>query len=358
MEELMSRSFIINLLAFASVISQAAASTIPATIPVPPITDHHAQKKANIAEKPKIYLIASSSQYDESIIAQIRKTFDQEGYAIDTTYLDQNPTPLGYVNTDKIRAETLIKALTDNNVKYLWFVKGGSGALNLYPYLYANRKKVSASSPKILIGFSDVTVIHHYINNDINWPSIHGVLASYNKEMYELNKVEEISKYSSINEIFQTISGGVTYSGIEPMNLRAFEGGRGILNGGNLTLVQSLFSTRYEKKYSNKIMLLEDINVTYKQLDRMLHQLEYSKNFRPKAVIFGQFYEINAAQEEKELYRYVIQAFAKRVDYPVYYYPDFGHGTTNQPFILAQRVSISCNHNSRYCSLTQPPLTL
>ncbi|WP_235942342.1 LD-carboxypeptidase [Yersinia thracica] len=354
----MSRSFIIKLLMLASVTSRATASIIPATIPDIPIPDHHSQKKTHFAAKPKIYLIASSSQYDESIIAQIRKTFGQEGYAIDTTYLDQNPTPLGYVNTDKIRAETLIKALTDNNVKYLWFVKGGSGALNLYPYLYANRKKISASLPKILIGFSDVTVIHHYINNDINWPSIHGILASYNQEMYELNKAEEISKYSSINEIFQTINGGVTYSGIEPMNLRAFEGSRGILNGGNLTLVQSLFSTRYEKKYSNKIMLLEDTNVTYKQLDRTLHQLEYSKNFRPKAVIFGQFYEINADQKEQELYRYVIQAFAKRVDYPVYYYPNFGHGTTNQPFILSQRASISCHNNSRYCSLTQPPLAL
>lgn len=75
-------------------------------------------------EKTKIYLIASSSQYNEDIISKIRMAFNQAGYNVDTTYIDQPPTQLGYVNTDKLRAKTLIKALSDDNVKYLLFVKG------------------------------------------------------------------------------------------------------------------------------------------------------------------------------------------------------------------------------------------
>lgn len=308
------------------------------------------------AVKPTIYLISSSSQYNEKTIGEIKTVFQQQGYSVDSRYLNQEPTPLGYVNTDDRRAATLINALTDDNVKYLWFVRGGSGALNLYPYLYRNRDRIAAASPKLLIGFSDVTALHHFINNVIKWPSIHGILASFNREMYEVDKSESISMYSSIQQIFRTIANGMTYTGVEPLNAPARAGGQGTLSGGNLTLIQSLFSTRYEKSYADKVMLMEDTGASYKQLDRTLHQLEYKKNFNPKAVIFGQFYSIKADKTERDLYRYVLQQFASRVDYPVYYYPEFGHGRTNQPFILGHQIHILCNEHYRFCSLTQPPV--
>nr|WP_101506351.1 hypothetical protein [Erwinia sp. B116] len=104
------------------------------------------------------------------------------------------------------------------------------------------------------------------------------------------------------------------------------------------------------------MILLEDTNVTAKQLDRTLHQLTYSKNFHPKAVIFGQFYAMGAAESEKHLYRQVIKDFAGRVSYPVYYYPVFGHGETNRPFILARRAEILCRTGYLLCSLTQAPV--
>ncbi|GLR09244.1 LD-carboxypeptidase [Mixta theicola] len=348
----MSYSFIILLMLSTLIADSSSLITLAEDT-----LSEHVEARDDTAAKTKIYLISSSSQYDESVISKIRQVFTQQGYLIDTTYLNQKPTPLGYVNTDENRAQTLIQALTDDNVKYLWFVRGGSGALNLYPWLYASQHQISASSPKILIGFSDVTAIHHYINNDIQWPSVHGVLASHNQEMHELNRLEKVGVYNSIQQVFQAIQEGVTYTAIEPMNRPAFEGAQGILNGGNMTLVQSLFSTRYETDYSDKVVILEDVDVTSRQLDRTLHQFEYSKTFLPKAVIFGQFYRINATLNEKELYRDVIQAFAERVDYPVYYYPAFGHGMTNQPFMLAQQINIECGDDYLYCSLTQPPLS-
>lgn len=318
-------------------------------------SEHHVEQQLNYSDK--IYLISSSSQYDENVIPEIEAVFSRQGYVTDKKYLDQNPTLLGYVNTDENRAATLIKALSDRNVKYLWFVKGGSGALNLYPALHANLSRILASTPKMIIGFSDVTAIHNFVNNELNWPSIHGVIASYNKEMDAIDSKKMLSMHSSLNEVFRTLSHGVTYTGIEPMNTQAVKTVSGKLNGGNLTLVQSLFSTIYESSYSGKIMMLEDIGVTAKQLDRTLHQLEYSRTFRPRAVIFGQFFSLNAGEEEKSLYRYVIQQFADRVNYPVYYYPEFGHGKTNQPFIMAHRAKILCHKPYRFCSLVQSPVT-
>ncbi|WP_246743255.1 LD-carboxypeptidase [Dickeya oryzae] len=302
-----------------------------------------------------IYLISISSQYNESIIPKIKEAFSSSGYSIDTTYLHQNPTPLGYTDTDKARADTLIKAMTDDKVKYLWFVRGGAGALNLYPYLYEKKEEIAKSTPKVLIGFSDVTAIHYYVNNVIKWPSVHGILASYNMEMHAITG-SKINMYSSINDTLAAIFKGSIYSGVSPMNSVAYAGAIGVASGGNLTLVQSFFSTKYEENYSKKILLLEDVDENPRQLDRTLHQLLYKRNFHPNAIIFGQFYKDDMDNKDKEIYKYAISNFAKKTNYPVYYYPEFGHGYTNTPFILSKRLEIDCNIKYEYCSLKQPPL--
>lgn len=307
-------------------------------------------------QKGTVFLISSSSQYDENIIPEIETAFARQCYSVDLRYLDQKPTELGYVNSDEKRAQTLIDALSDHNVHYLWFVRGGSGALNLYPALYLSRNRISSSPPKILIGFSDVTAIHHFVNHELNWPSVHGVVASYNKDIHEFDKNKTLNMNNSVTEVFESLFSGIKYAGFEPMNLQSKKKVSGYLDGGNLTLVKSFFSTVYERSYLDKILILEDTGVTPRQLDRHLHQLKYSRKFHPRAVIFGQFYGINASDEEKCLYRYVIKQFAGSVNYPVYYYPRFGHGKTNQPFILGHPASIRCSSLTRQCSLNQYPL--
>lgn len=332
--------------------------TLPSYPPVKEDTAHteiSVQKDCS-GQKGIIYLIASSSQYDETVIPGIEKAFSRWCYSVDRRYLDQKPTRLGYVNTDENRAKTLTDALNDPNVHYLWFVRGGSGALNLYPALHSNRKLISSSKPKIIVGFSDVTAIHSFVNHELNWPSMHGVVAAYNKEMNETNKNITLNLNSSLNDVFEALSDGVNYSGIEPLNAQAIRTITGKLDGGNLTLIQSLFSTKYEGTYTDKIMMLEDTGVTARQLDRALRQIEYSMKFHPRAIIFGQFYPQNADEAEKSLYREVIQHFAERVNYPVYYYPEFGHGETNRPFLLNHHASIICSSVQRLCTLKQQPL--
>ncbi|WP_416045153.1 LD-carboxypeptidase [Edwardsiella ictaluri] len=337
-------------------LSGCATTSPPKTavkkIAPPPVTH---ERKGYSVQKGTIFLISSSSQYDENVIPEIEMAFSRQCYSVDKRYLNQQPTRLGYVNTDEKWAQTLINALSDRNVRYLWFIRGGSGAFNLYPALHAERQHISKSTPKIIIGFSDVTAIHSFVNHELNWSSVHGVLASSNKEMHDIDKSKKASMNNSLSEVFETLSHGSHYTGIEPMNSQAVKKVSGKLDGGNMTLVQSLFSTIYEGSYSDKIMMLEDIGVTEKQLDRTLHQIAFSRKFHPRAVIFGQFYGQDASDEEKSLYRYVIQQFANLVSYPVYYYPEFGHAETNQPFILNHQVNILCSSKYRLCSLTQAP---
>ncbi len=305
-------------------------------------------------KKETIYLISSSSQYDDKIVNDIVNIFNAKNINVDLTYLDQQVSDFGYVNTDNNRAEKLINALTDNHVKYLWFLRGGGGALNLIPYLHNNREKIKRSTRKIIIGFSDVTAFHYFLNQDIGWQSVHGVMAASNKEIYKNgHKNNKVSMNNSVDEIFNAIINGINYTGIIPLNAMSKHGVNGILTGGNLTVIQSFFSTKFEKYSQNDVLAVEDVSVTYRQLDRALHQLLYKNNFKPKGIIFGQFYPLSATDEERLIFKTVIQNFAEKADYPVFYYPYFGHGKTNNTMILAHPVKIECNLAGDYCSMMQ-----
>ena len=282
--------------------------------------------------KETVHLIASSTQYDEEVVPKIIQMFNEKGVDVDTKYLDQQVSDFGYVNTDKNRAETLTAALKDNDVKYLWFIRGGGGAFNLIPHL------------------------HYFINKYIGWPSVHAVVAKDNKEMDAINKASQTNKYSSVDEVFDTIKNGIKYDGLIPLNKPAEQGVSGLLSGGNLTLIQSFFSTAYEKFLPDEILAIEDVGVTYRQLDRVLHQIEYKKDFYPKALIFGQFFSLAATDAEKIIYKTVIEEFANRYPAPVFYYPYFGHGETNDPLLLSTPVTIKCDGPDEYCQLTQPRL--
>lgn len=319
------------------------------------------------AAKETIYLISSSSAYDENYIPKIVQAFENKGFSVNTQYLKQQLSDFGYVNTDHERAKNLIAALKNDHVKYLWFVRGGSGALNLLPELHAEINQIKKSTPKVLIGFSDVTAIHYFVNHELGWKSIHGTTAATGKIINaplvpptettafskNINDTDE-NQNDVVNEIFSTLQNGVHYQGLLPLNQAAknhFD--QGILTGGNLTLVQTLFSTKYERRWQDQILLLEDISVTYKQLDRLLHQILFKKDFHPKAIVFGQFYPSKTNDGERLIYKEVIRKFAEKSQIPVYYYPYFGHGKINKPFILGGKAHIACPQDSDYCSIFQ-----
>lgn len=303
-----------------------------------------------------VHLISSSSEYDEHNIPDIVSAFKRQGFQVNRQYLDQQVSDFGYVNTDRARAENLVKALTDDDVEYLWFVRGGSGALNLLPHLFANLTNIHGACEKILVGFSDVTAIHDFINKHVGWRSVHGIVAANNKDIYQRQGEKGINMNTGLRQTFDAITHGVSYPGILPLNTPARAGVSGVLMGGNLTLLQSLFSTRYEKYLRDEILLLEDTSVTYKQLDRALHQLQYKEDFTPNAIIFGQFYPLSASDEERLIFKSVIRDFADATPIPVYYYPYFGHGATNNPMLLKHQAVITCPAEQEYCTLRQPAI--
>lgn len=302
----------------------------------------------------RVALISSSTQYDEDKIDQIKQVLEKKGYLVNTDYLNQVVSDFGYVNTDRSRAKALIAALLDKRIDILWMVRGGAGAINLIPALYADKDTLKKAKPKIIVGFSDVTAIHYFVNTVLGWPSVHGVVAAYNKEMSKPDSEKiTINDRESIPSIKNLMTQGVHYQHLIPLNQFALLPVQGTLLGGNFTIIQAFFSTRYEHDFTNDLLILEDTGISFRQLDRSLHQLLYKTNFKPKAIVFGQFYPLDPTDEQRLMYKTVIERFAKEIQLPVYYYPYFGHGRENHPFILGRPATINCPPQQEYCSFKQ-----
>jgi muramoyltetrapeptide carboxypeptidase len=74
--------------------------------------------------------------------------------------------------SDEQRAQDLQDQLDNPNIKAIWCVRGGYGTVRIIDTLDFTKFK---QSPKWIIGFSDVTVLHNHLNT-MGYKSIHGIM--------------------------------------------------------------------------------------------------------------------------------------------------------------------------------------
>ena len=74
--------------------------------------------------------------------------------------------------TDEQRAADLQQQLDNPNIKAIWCVRGGYGTVRIIDLLDFTKFK---QNPKWIFGFSDVTILHSYINQ-MDIATIHGAM--------------------------------------------------------------------------------------------------------------------------------------------------------------------------------------
>src|SRR5690606_25259065 len=78
-----------------------------------------------------------------------------------------------YAGHDEHRLKLVQEALNNPEIDAIWFARGGYGSVRLIDQLDFSQFQ---KKPKWLIGYSDITVFHNYLNN-LNIPTLHGVTA-------------------------------------------------------------------------------------------------------------------------------------------------------------------------------------
>lgn len=169
----------------------------------------------------------------------------------------------GYLaGTDDTRAAELIDALTAADVDAVWIARGGSGAARIVDRVI---DALRDHPPRIVVGFSDATVLLNALTARLGWITFHGpVLTSLGREA---------QLQVPLDAALDLLCGRRTTIPLPAPHRGPTLEGR--LMGGNLTVLASLVGTDSfpSGAVPDTVWLLEDVNESPYRLDRCFTQL-------------------------------------------------------------------------------------
>lgn len=188
--------------------------------------------------------------------------------------------------------------------------------------------------PKWFIGFSDITVLHLWLNSIYGVVSVHGEMPlNYN------NPSKSPETFSSLYGLLFGLPVDISWRGevIRPANAE------GEIVGGNLSLIFSLIGTKGEPDTTGKILFIEDVGEYYYHLDRIMTSLKLAgKLERLAALVVG---GMNKMQETSvpwgKSHQEIISDVVSGYDYPVFYDFPSGHIDDNRAFYIGKKAIIT-----------------
>ena len=234
-----------------------------------------------------------------------------------------------FSGTDAERTADLQQYLDDSEIKAIIAGRGGYGTIRIIDKLDFtgfNRQ------PKWLVGFSDITVLLSHTLAVWQTQSIHGQMPYTFEE--------------STPEALQSLKGCLFGEPLRYSYTSAFKNrpgnARGMLIGGNLTLLLAVEGSVSEMDYDGKVLFIEDVGEHEYAIDRMMRTLKRKGRLNHlKALIVGAFNELGEesipfGQTPEE----VIWELVKEYDYPVCFHFPTGHIDDNRAMVLGAEVSL------------------
>lgn len=196
----------------------------------------------------------------------------------------------GYLaGSDILRAEDLMEMFKDETVDAVLCFKGGYGAQRVLPYLDFEELK---KHPKLLMGFSDITVLLNTLYQFADMPTVHG----------EMGACMQYYEKFTFEHFFTTLSDGFNKPLKNPTKkLNIINEGivEGVIVGGNLSLIYALMGTPYEIDFNDKILFIEEVSEAPYAVDRMLSSLILSGKLKNlKGIICGYFTDCESTENQ------------------------------------------------------------
>ncbi len=232
-----------------------------------------------------------------------------------------------FAGTDEQRAKDLQQMLDDDSIDAIMLGRGGYGAVRIIDSIDFKKFR---KKPKWIIGFSDATVFHSHINSNFKIATIHSKMCNSFPDDWATATPEQID---SINSIQKCLAGEKMEYKVPsgPNNRNGIT--KGVLVGGNLSILQNLAGTKSEIDTTNKLLFIEDTEEYLYNIDRMLWNLKRSNKFsKLKGLIVGGFTNIKPDDPGEEFGRTVYEMVMEKVkeyDYPVCFDFPVGHQKEN-----------------------------
>ncbi len=241
-----------------------------------------------------------------------------------------------FSGTDEERAADLQEMIDDDSIRAIICARGGYGSLRA---LLRTDFTNLARKPKWVAGFSDITVLHSYINKFLGIETLHSMMPVNFEEEYDRESAESLRRALFGEKLEYRFSS-------HPLN--ALGNARGELTGGNLSMLISLNGTTFFPDMRNRILFIEDVDEYLYHIDRMILNLMQSGVFnRIRALVAGSFTKMNDneipfGKNAEEIIAGIIQKY--RV--PVCFNFPAGHQLKNKTLILGREIRLRVNEGT------------
>lgn len=230
--------------------------------------------------------------------------------------------------SDTERAVDFQAMLDDANIKAIWCARGGYGTVRIIDQIDFSR---FTANPKWVMGFSDVTVLHSHIYT-LGVASLHCIMP------FSIPKADP----KAIESLRQALFGEKISYTIESSSLNKNGKAKGVLVGGNLSILYSLLGSESCLDTQDKILYIEDLDEYLYHIDRMLMNLKrngYFKNL--KGLIVGGMTDMhdNSIPFGMDAYQIILD-ITKEYTFPICFDFPAGHLPDNRALVLGKEISL------------------
>ncbi len=286
-------------------------------------------KPAPLTPGDRVAVVAPAGPLDrESLDAGLRVLAERYDVAWDAGLLSRTRYLAG---EDGRRERELAGALADPRVRGVVAARGGYGSMRLLSRLWPsiNGRPSSIGLAKMVVGFSDITVLHAALQAT-GRVSVHGPV------------VTQLGTQPNgiVDRFFAILEDGVVPPA--PVAGTPIIGGvvEGPLLGGNLSLLTRLLGTPWLPDVTGAVLLLEDVGEKPYRIDRMWTHLRLAGILdRVVGLALGDFMDCEEPDGEFTL-RDVLWGLVAETGLPCVSDLPIGHGAVNVPVPLGTRVRL------------------
>jgi muramoyltetrapeptide carboxypeptidase len=263
--------------------------------------------------------------------------FEKKGFKIKTGKHIREKW-FGSAGRPEARAEDLNSMFADKDVNAIICLNGGGTCNTMLPYVDFD---LIAKNPKIIMGYSDISVL-----NQVIWQKTG--LVTFNGPLFQDFKNEAAANeyYTEFEERF--IKGEKTLP--KDPKARTVKPGKasGILVGTNVKCSMNLMGTPYQVNYDDKIVALEAWGISNYECAVRFSQLRQAGVFdHVRGIAVGYVYalqDVRATKGEKlDQMEDILADILSDTDIPILKYNKFGHEMINAIIPIGTEVTLDAD---------------
>ena len=233
-----------------------------------------------------------------------------------------------FAGNDKLRASDFQEMLDNPKIKAIWCARGGYGTIRMIDLLdFSNFK----NNPKWIIGYSDVTVLHSHLHQ-LGFETLHA----------QMPVSIETKTAACVQSLKSSLFGKNTNITIPYEVSNVMGNAKGVLVGGNLSMLYSLCGSSSSISTKGKILFIEDLDEYLYHIDRMLQNLKRNGMLdQLEGLIIGGMTKMNDndipfGQSAEE----IILSICDDYNYPIVFNFPAGHIKDNRALILGRNAEL------------------